>query len=200
MSKTELKAKQVKELIEQGTELKEIIRLKFGNSTNRKTQWLMVNNRYFTNDELKYLGFIQEMELLDQDLKELFGEEKPQELKKMETLEHVEEGTSKELINNMGYGLEKKDFAEKINFLFDQVNFDKLVAILDREEVPGTRYSVGFECERVKRKFKNAKAVTKNIRIYDKIYNEFTKICQKKDLKVINALNLALSDFIDKYK
>ena len=97
MSKTELKAKQVKELIEQGTELKEIIRLKFGNSTNRKTQWLMVNNRYFTNDELKYLGFIQEMELLDQDLKELFGEEKPQELKKMETLEHVEEGTSKEL-------------------------------------------------------------------------------------------------------
>lgn len=189
MGKSETKAKEVKELISKNTELKEIITLKFGNSTNRKNNWLDLNNHFFTFEELKYLDYAQDVEVLE--------EESHPKTKKTASIEKEEENTEKNALTI----LQNAEVLEKMEFLFNKKNFDKLVNLINQNEKdPTLEKNVIYESELLKQKFKNAKAVTKNIRIFDKIYDNFTKVCQKKDLKIINALNLALYDFVEKYK
>lgn len=176
MTRTEQKIKEVKELIKNKVGLREIIKEKFGNSENRKTEWLNKNNSFFTGKELKYLEFIQDVEVIDV----------------------VDSEKVEEIVEEKFYPVEYK---QKFEYLFNQENFEKLVRLLEgKEEKMNVRNNLVLESENLKVKFKESKISIKNIRVNSDIYDLFTEICKKNDLKIINGLNLAFYEFFEKYK
>ena len=81
-----------------------------------------MNNHFFTFEELKYLDYAQDVEVLE--------EESHPKIKKTASIEKEEENTEKNALTI----LQNAEVLEKMEFLFNKKNFDKLVSLINQNE------------------------------------------------------------------
>ena len=191
---TQEKIDSIKKKIQEKIDLKEIIIAHFGNSKHRFDEWLSKNSSHFTGAELDYLNFVividnnasgagakvkdKEMEVI-QDKKEIDIEEKNSIL-----TVPVPNLTQVALMS-------RKD---RENFLLSNKVIEKLVNLLNSEDIKDTNIVINEEA----RNLKDLKI--QNIRISEQIYKDFVSICKKHNLTITSVINSMFLDFINKHQ
>lgn len=191
---TQEKIDSIKKKIQEKIDLKEIIIAHFGNSKHRFDEWLSKNSSHFTGAELDYLNFVividnnasgagakvkdKEMEVI-QDKKEIDIEEKNSIL-----TVPVPNLTQVALMS-------RKD---RENFLLSNKVIEKLVNLLNNEDIKDTNIVIRDEA----RNLKDLKI--QNIRISEEIYKDFVSICKKHNLTITSVINSMFLDFISQHK
>ena len=191
---TQEKIDSIKKKIQEKIDLKEIIIAHFGNSKHRFDEWLSKNSSHFTGAELDYLNFVividnnasgagakvkdKEMEVI-QDKKEIDIEEKNSIL-----TVPVPNLTQVALMS-------RKD---RENFLLSNKVIEKLVNLLNNEDIKDTNIVIRDEA----RNLKDLKI--QNIRISEEIYKDFVNICKKHNLTITSVINSMFLDFISQHK
>lgn len=187
---TQKKIEEIKKMIKEQVSLGDIIKEKFSKSTPKKDAWLEKNYEFFNHEELDYLEYvvraqIEEVEdLIKVDIKKEqvfnFDNMLPTTFNNIEEIKSIEDR------------LKFLSSDEVIKFLFNMISSETL-----KKNVFSN--SLEYHIENIKKQFSDD-TVVKNIRISKKLYDKFTEICQKKNIKIINGLTCALYDFIENNK
>ena len=175
---TKKKIKDLKEMISQQLSLKEIIEKKFSSAPVKKNKWLKTNSQYFTTQELDYLDY----------------------QKNIEIVEEGEEGQGKDLITNsfLNYDLKKLSVPEKSNLILNS-DFLEIIQKMANDYIQS---SIKNKSDLViPQEFFNLKDISiKNCRISNSIYNDFVELAKAKNITITALINYVLSDFISKNK
>lgn len=191
---TQKKIEEIKKMIKEQVSLGDIIKEKFSKSTPKKDAWLDRNNEFFNYDELDYLKYVAHAQI--------------EEVKNFkENLEKV--NIEKEQVFNFDNMLpttfntieEIRSIEDRLKFLSSDEVIKFLFNMISSETLKKNVFSNSLEyhIENIKKQFSDD-TVIKNIRISKKLYDKFTEICQKKNIKIINGLTCALYDFIESNK
>lgn len=175
---TKIKIKEVKDMISQQLSLKEIIEKKFSSAPIKKNKWLKTNYQYFTVQELNYLEYEKNVEIV----------------------EEVEEGQGTDLITNsfINYDLKKLSIPEKSNLMLNS-DFLEIIQKMANDYI---KANIKNKSELViPQEFFNLKDISiKNCRISNSIYNDFVELAKSKNITITALINYVLSDFISKNK
>lgn len=183
---TQEKIDSIKKKIQDKIDLKEIIIAHFGNSKNRFDEWLSKNSSHFTGAELDYLNFVIVADnVADKEVKKA---------NEMEVIEKIEENTILTVpVPNLTQValMSRKD---RENFLLSNQVIEKLVNLLNSEDIKDTNIVINEEA----RNLKDLKI--QNIRISEQIYKDFVSICKKHNLTITSVINSMFLDFINQHK
>lgn len=174
------KIKNIKNDIGAGKELKDILKKYFTNSKNKLHKWLLTNQNQFTGEELKYLEYIIDAEVIEEDIDIT---PKPKENTSIVT------NTSNIVVSNVS-NLTRK---ERENIVFSDIIIEKLLKLIQGEEEKAL-----IEIPKELRNLADLKI--QNVRVSGKIYKEFASICKENNVTITDATNLMFTEFINKYK
>lgn len=176
---TEKKIKDLKEMIFNQVSLKTIIKEKFSSAPIKKNNWLKTNSQYFTVQELDYLEYQKNVEIVEE------VEEEPK-------------GT--DLITNsfLSTNLKKLTVSEKSNLILNSDFLD----IIQKMANDYIQANIKNKSDLIiPQEFFNLKDISiKNCRISNSIYNDFVELAKSKNITITALINYVLSDFISKNK
>jgi hypothetical protein len=170
---TKEKIAQIKEMIANGIELKQIIKEKF-NTKAKKNAWLDKNNYYFSYDELIYLDYSQTVEVVEIEEKEE---------KREENLSPV---TSLIQANN----IEKLSANERLKLLLSDETLRGIQALLSGTQTSNLSNEIPIEYTKL------TDIKIKNCRMSESIYNRLVEHCQKNNLTITSVLNYLIDSYL----
>lgn len=179
------KIEKLRTLIAEKKELREIIKISFGESKNRLKKWLDENHSKLTQTELSYLGYTIEPEVVEN------AEVKKDIPSKVPALPGDPKYISiavKEMTN-----LEREIFLKSdimIQTLYDLVNRK----ITPEKEIKDTNLIVPVELKH------QPDTVIKNIRVSDRFYKRFVEVAKENGVSIVDATNLMFQEFLKKYE
>lgn len=179
------KIQELKEFIAQKMDISEIIKKKFGNSTNRLKDWLDDFQEKLTSYEVEYLKAgvkpivveeVKEKEVINYPKKAEFGEV----------------GYISSKVYEMGD-------IERESFLKSNIVIQKLLELvngtisLDNKEI-NVNLIIPVELKHLE------DTGVKNIRVSLNFYKEFVELAKENGVSIVDATNLMFRDFLEKYK
>ena len=170
---TKEKIAQIKEMIANGIELKQIIKEKF-NTKAKKNAWLDKNNYYFSYDELIYLDYSQTVEVVEIEEKEE---------KREENLSPV---TSLIQANN----IEKLSANERLKLLLSDETLRGIQALLSGTQISNLSNEIPIEYTKL------TDIKIKNCRMSESIYNRLVEHCHKNNLTITSVLNYLIDSYL----
>ena len=182
---TQEKIDSIKKKIQEKIDLKEIIIAHFGNSKHRFDEWLSKYSSYFSGAELDYLKFVI---VADEEVK------KVKKANEMEVIEEIEENTILTVPIPSLTQVALMSRKDRENFLLSNQVIEKLVNLLNSEDIKDTNIVINEEA----RNLKDLKI--QNIRISEQIYKDFVSICKKHNLTITSVINSMFLDFINKHQ
>ena len=191
---TQEKIDSIKKKIQDKIDLKEIIIAHFGNSKHRFDEWLSKNSSHFTGAELDYLNFVividnkvsgAEAKVKDEEM-EVIQDKKEIDIEEKNTILTVPVPNLTQISM-----MSRKD---RENFLLSNQVIEKLVNLLNSEDIKDTNIVINEEA----RNLKDLKI--QNIRISEQIYKDFVNICKKHNLTITSVINSMFLDFINQHK
>lgn len=174
---TKKKIEEVKQLINDRMELKEIIKLKF-TTKNKKNTWLEENKQYFTPQELLYLDFSETPKLIEVEEVEEKGEEK-----QLPTLSFSNIKTIEKLSTN-----------ERMALLLSDETLQALRSLINSQVNQNQDNQIPVEYLRLN------DIKVKNCRISDSIYNNLVEYCNQSNLTITSVLNYIIDSFLKSKK
>lgn len=169
---TKKKIEEIKQLISDRVELKEIIRVKFS-TKNKKNTWLKENNQYFTPQELLYLEFVETPEFVE--VEEI--EEKEEKILPMMSLSTVK-------------NIEKLSTNERLALLMSDDTLHALQTLIKNTHQSNQDFTIPIEYLRL------TDIKVKNCRMSESIYNNLVEYCNKNKLTITSVLNYIIDDFL----
>lgn len=174
---TKKKIEEIKQLISDRVELREIIKLKF-TTKNKKNTWLEENKQYFTPQELLYLDFSETPKVIE--VEEI--EEKREE-KQLPTLSFSNIKTIEKLSTN-----------ERMALLLSDDTLKALQTLVNSQASQPQETQIPLEYLRL------TDIKVKNCRISDSIYNNLVEYCNKNNLTITSVLNYIIDTFLKSKK
>lgn len=179
------KIEKLRTLIAEKKELREIIKISFGESKNRLKKWLDENHSKLTQTELSYLGYTIEPEVVENKEVEIAV---PTKIPALPGDPNYISIAVKEMSNFERETFLKSDLM--IQTLFDLVN-GKITA---KEEIKDANLIVPVELKH------QPDTVIKNIRVSDRFYKRFVEVAKENGVSVVDATNLMFKEFLNKYE
>lgn len=174
---TRKKIEEVKQLIADRVELRDIIKLKF-TTKNKKNTWLKENNQYFTPQELLYLEFVETPELIE--------------------VEEVEEKKEEKQLPTLSFSniktIEKLSTNERMALLLSDETLQALQTLVNSQSVQNKETQIPIEYLRL------TDIKVKNCRISDSIYNNLVEYCNQNNLTITSVLNYIIDSFLKSKK
>lgn len=174
---TKKKIEEVKQLINDRIELREIIKLKF-TTKNKKNTWLKENKEYFTPQELLYLEFLETPELIE--------------------VEEVEEKREEKQLPTISFSniskIEKLSTNERMALLLSDDTLKALQTLINSQSVQNQDNQIPVEYLRLN------DIKVKNCRISDSIYNNLVEYCNQNNLTITSVLNYIIDTFLKSKK
>ena len=174
---TKKKIEEVKQLINDRVELREIIKLKF-NTANKKNNWLKENKQYFTPQELLYLEYIETPELVE--------------------IEEIEEKREEKQLPSLSFSniskIEKLSTNERMALLLSDDTLKALQTLINNQSVQTQETQIPIEYLRL------TDIKVKNCRISDSIYNNLVEYCTQNNLTITSVLNYIIDTFLKSKK
>lgn len=174
---TKKKIEEVKQLINDRIELRDIIKLKF-NTANKKNNWLKDNKQYFTPQELLYLEFVETPELIE--------------------VEEIEEKREEKQLPTISFSniskIEKLSTNERMALLLSDETLQALQSLINSQSVQNQETQIPLEYLRL------TDIKVKNCRISDSIYNNLVEYCNKNNLTITSVLNYIIDTFLKSKK
>lgn len=167
---TKEKIAQIKEMIANEVELRQIIKEKF-NTKAKKNAWLDKNNHHFSYDELIYLDYSQTVEVVEV------------EEKREENLSPV---TSLIQANN----IEKLSANERLKLLLSDETLRGIQALLSSTQTSNLSNEIPIEYTKL------TDIKIKNCRMSESIYNRLVEHCQKNNLTITSVLNYLIDSYL----
>lgn len=179
------KIEKLRSLIAEKKELREIIKISFGESKNRLKKWLDENHNKLTQMELSYLGYTIEPEVVEN------VEVEKDTITKVPALPGDPNYISiavKEMSNFERETFLKSDLM--IQTLYDLVNRK----ITPQEEIKDTNLLIPVELKHL------PDTMIKNIRVSDRYYKRFVQLAKENGVSIVDATNLMFKEFLAKYE
>lgn len=167
---TKEKIAQIKEMIANEVELRQIIKEKF-NTKAKKNAWLDKNNHHFSYDELIYLDYSQTVEVVEV------------EEKREENLSPV---TSLVQANN----IEKLSANERLKLLLSDETLRGIQALLSGTQTSNLSNEIPIEYTKL------TDIKIKNCRMSESIYNRLVEHCHKNNLTITSVLNYLIDSYL----
>lgn len=167
---TKEKIAQIKEMIANEVELRQIIKEKF-NTKAKKNAWLDKNNHHFSYDELIYLDYSQTVEVVEV------------EEKREENLSPV---TSLVQANN----IEKLSANERLKLLLSDETLRGIQTLLSGTQMSNLSNEIPIEYTKL------TDIKIKNCRMSESIYNRLVEHCQKNNLTITSVLNYLIDSYL----
>lgn len=167
---TKEKIAQIKEMIANEVELRQIIKEKF-NTKAKKNAWLDKNNHHFSYDELIYLDYSQTVEVVEV------------EEKREENLSPV---TSLVQANN----IEKLSTNERLKLLLSDETLRGIQALLSGTQTSNLSNEIPIEYTKL------TDIKIKNCRMSESIYNRLVEHCHKNNLTITSVLNYLIDSYL----
>ncbi|MBM6821885.1 hypothetical protein [Fusobacterium mortiferum] len=167
---TKEKIAQIKEMIANEVELRQIIKEKF-NTKAKKNAWLDKNNHHFSYDELIYLNYSQTVEVVEV------------EEKREENLSPV---TSLVQANN----IEKLSANERLKLLLSDETLRGIQALLSGTQTSNLSNEIPIEYTKL------TDIKIKNCRMSESIYNRLVEHCHKNNLTITSVLNYLIDSYL----
>lgn len=167
---TKEKIAQIKEMIANEVELRQIIKEKF-NTKAKKNAWLDKNNHHFSYDELIYLDYSQTVEVVE-------VEEKREE--------NISPVTSLVQANN----IEKLSANERLKLLLSDETLRGIQALLSGTQMSNLSNEIPIEYTKL------TDIKIKNCRMSESIYNRLVEHCQKNNLTITSVLNYLIDSYL----
>ena len=179
------KIEKLRSLIAEKKELREIIKISFGESKPRLKKWLDENHSKLTQTELSYLGYTIEPEVMENVEVEKDISTKVPALAGEPNYISI---AVKEMTDFERETFLKSDLM--IQTLFDLVNGK----ITTKEEIKDANLIVPVELKHL------PDTVIKNIRVSDRFYKRFVEVAKENGVSVVDATNLMFQEFLRKYE
>lgn len=170
---TRKKIEEVKQLIADRIELRDIIKLKF-TTKNKKNTWLKENNQYFTPQELLYLEFVETPELIE--------------------VEEIEEKQLPTISFSNISKIEKLSTNERMALLLSDETLQALQTLVNAQVKQNQDNQIPLEYLRL------TDIKVKNCRISDSIYNNLVEYCNQNNLTITSVLNYIIDTFLKSKK
>lgn len=174
---TKKKIEEVKQLIADRIELKDIIKLKF-TTKNKKNAWLEENKQHFTPQELLYLDFSETPKLVE--------------------VEEVEEKREEKQLPSISFSniskIEKLSTNERMALLLSDETLQALQTLINTQVNQTQENQIPLEYLRL------TDIKVKNCRISDSIYNNLVEYCNKNNLTITSVLNYIIDSFLKSKK
>lgn len=170
---TKKKIEEVKQLINDRIELRDIIKLKF-NTANKKNNWLKDNKQYFTPQELLYLEFVETPELIE--------------------VEEIEEKQLPTISFSNISKIEKLSTNERMALLLSDETLQALQTLVNAQVKQNQENQIPLEYLRL------TDIKVKNCRISDSIYNNLVEYCNQNNLTITSVLNYIIDTFLKSKK
>ena len=174
---TRKKIEEVKQLIADRIELRDIIKLKF-TTKNKKNTWLKENNQYFTPQELLYLDFSETPKLVE--------------------VEEIEEKREEKQLPTLSFSniskIEKLSTNERMALLLSDDTLKALQTLVNSQASQNQETQIPIEYLRLN------DIKVKNCRISDSIYNNLVEYCNKNNLTITSVLNYIIDSFLKSKK
>lgn len=179
------KIEKLRSLIAEKKELREIIKISFGESKNRLKKWLDENHSKLTQVELSYLGYTIEPEVVEN------LEVEKDTITKVPALAGEKDYISIKV-------REMDDF-EREKFLKSDIMIQTLFNLLNgkitaEEEIKDTNLIVPVELKHL------PDTMIKNIRVSDRYYKRFVQLAKENGVSIVDATNLMFKEFLNKYE
>lgn len=178
------KIEKLRSLIAEKKELREIIKISFGESKNRLTKWLDENHTKLTQMELSYLGYVIQPEVV-------------------ENIEVEKDVPSKVPAlagepNYISIKIREMDDLQRENFLKSDIVLQKIFDLVNgkitAEEIKDTNLVVPVELKHL------PDTLIKNIRVSDRYYKRFVQLAKENGVSIVDATNLMFQEFLKKYE
>lgn len=178
------KIEKLRSLIAEKKELREIIKISFGESKNRLKKWLDENHNKLTQMELSYLGYTIEPEVV-------------------ENVEVEKDVPSKVPVlagepNYISIKIREMDDSQRENFLKSDIVLQKIFDLVNgkiaSEEIKDTNLIVPVELKHL------PDTMIKNIRVSDRFYKRFVEVAKENGVSIVDATNLMFQEFLKKYE
>ena len=179
------KIEKLRTLIAENKELREIIKISFGESKNRLKKWLDENHNKLTQMELSYLGYTIEPEVVENVEVE---KDVPSKVPVLAGDPKYISIAVKEMSN-----IEREIFLKSdimIQTLYDLVNGKITV----EEKIKDTNLSIPADLRHL------PDTVIKNIRVSDRFYKRFVEVAKENGVSIVDATNLMFKEFLMKYE
>lgn len=178
------KIEELRVLIAEKKELREIINIKFGESENRMIDWLDKNHSKLTQAELSYLGYVIKPEVVeDTEVQKDIPSKVP-----------ALAGEP----NYISIKIREMDDLQRENFLKSDIVLQKIFDLVNgkiaSEEIKDTNLIVPVELKH------QPDTVIKNIRVSDRFYKRFVEVAKENGVSVVDATNLMFQEFLRKYE
>lgn len=174
---TRKKIEEVKQLINDRIELKDIIKLKF-TTKNKKNAWLEENKQHFTPQELLYLDFSETPKLVE--------------------VEEIEEKREEKQFPSISFSniskIEKLSTNERMALLLSDETLQALQTLVNTQSVQNQETQIPIEYLRL------TDIKVKNCRISDSIYNSLVEYCNQNNLTITSVLNYIIDSFLKSKK
>lgn len=179
------KIEKLRTLIAEKKELREIIKISFGESKNRLKKWLDENHSKLTQTELSYLGYIIEPEVV----------ENVEVKKDIPTKVPALAGEP----NYISTKIREMDDFQRDNFLKSDIVIQKLFDLVNgkitaEEQIKDTNLSIPADLRHL------PDTVIKNIRVSDRFYKRFVEVAKENGVSIVDATNLMFKEFLNKYE
>ena len=183
-TKNQKKIEELRVLMAEKKTVREIINIKFGESKYRLKDWLKKNHSKLTQDELSYLNYTIEPEVVENI-----------EVKKdVPTKVPALAGEP----NYISIKIREMDDLQRENFLKSDIVLQKIFDLVNgkiaSEEIKDINLTIPLELKHLE------DTTIKNIRVSNNFYSEFTNICKENGISIVDATNYMFKTFIDKYK
>ena len=179
------KIEELRALITEKKELREIINIKFGESENRLKIWLKANYSKLTQEELNYLGYTIDPEVV----------ENVEVKKDIPTKVPALAGEP----NYISIKIREMDDFQRDNFLKSDIVIQKLFDLVNgkitaEEQIKDTNLSIPADLRHL------PDTVIKNIRVSDRFYKRFVEVAKENGVSIVDATNLMFKEFLNKYE
>ena len=178
------KIEKLRSLIAEKKELREIIKISFGESKNRLKKWLDENHSKLTQMELSYLGYIIQPEVVENIEVE----------KDIPTKVPALAGEP----NYISIKIREMDDLQRENFLKSDIVLQKIFDLVNgkitSEEIKDTNLVVPVELKHL------PDTLIKNIRVSDRYYKRFVQLAKENGVSIVDATNLMFQEFLKKYE
>lgn len=179
------KIEKLRTLIAEKKELREIIKISFGESKNRLKKWLDENHSKLTQTELSYLGYTIEPEVVE-------NIEVEKDISSKVPALAGEPNYISIAVREMA-DFERETFLKSdivIQKIFDLVN-GKITA---EEKIKDTNLSIPVDLKHL------PDTMIKNIRVSDRFYKRFVEVAKENGVSIVDATNLMFQEFLKKYE
>ena len=179
------KIEKLRSLIAENKELREIIKISFGESKNRLKKWLDENHSKLTQMELSYLGYVIQPEVVENIEVE---KDTPSKVPVLAGEPNYISIAVKEMTDFERETFLKSDLM--IQTLFDLLNGK----ITSEEKIKDTNLSIPADLRHL------PDTMIKNIRVSDRFYKRFVEVAKENGVSIVDATNLMFQEFLAKYE